>query len=217
MAVKYFLAKDIVAEITAMAFNYKAVVAERDRDAGQDRITPLAVRDWLARLRLLEGVPFNNIVADSELLPPESIRFFYLDRAWTDALVQGALSVGTVNTGDRVQLQTLYPAIRDEIDEQERARASARQRSAAAGNGRADHRAAAALARRLRLARTAGARLPRARSATTKTSFPNRSRPAQGAAARTARPGRAAGALRRRARSRAHRGAAAGRAVRRQA
>ena len=64
MAVKYFLAKDIVAEITAMAFNYKAVVAERDRDAGQDRITPLAVRDWLARLRLLEGVPFNTIVAD---------------------------------------------------------------------------------------------------------------------------------------------------------
>jgi hypothetical protein len=120
MAVKYFLAKDIVAEITAMAFNYKAVVAERDRDAGQDRITPLAVRDWLARLRLLEGVPFNTIVADSELLPKESIRFFYLDRAWTDALVQGALSVGTVNSGDRAQLQTLYPVIRDEIDAQER-------------------------------------------------------------------------------------------------
>ncbi len=33
---------------------------------------------------------------DSALLPEESIRWFYLDRRWTDALVQGALSVGTV-------------------------------------------------------------------------------------------------------------------------
>jgi hypothetical protein len=120
MGVNYFDAMSIVTEIKAMSFQYKAVVSERDRDAGEDRITPLAVRDWLARLRLLEGVPFNTIVADSELLPKESIRFFYLDRAWTDALVQGALSVGTVNSGDRAQLQTLYPAIRDEIDAQER-------------------------------------------------------------------------------------------------
>ena len=37
--------------------------------------------------------------ADSQLLPLESIRFFYLDRAWTDALIQGALCVGTVNDG----------------------------------------------------------------------------------------------------------------------
>ena len=120
MPVKYFEAATVVAEIKAMSFQYKAVVSERDQDAGKDCITPLAVRDWLARLRLLEGVPFNTIVADSELLPKESIRFFYLDRAWTDALVQGALSVGTVNSGDRAQLQTLYPAIRDEIDAQER-------------------------------------------------------------------------------------------------
>ncbi|MGY2907875.1 hypothetical protein [Bradyrhizobium sp. URHC0002] len=120
MPVKYFEAATVIAEIKAMSFEYKAVVSERDQDAGKDCITPLAVRDWLARLRLLEGVPFNTIVADSELLPKESIRFFYLDRAWTDALVQGALSVGTVNSGDRAQLQTLYPAICDEIDAQER-------------------------------------------------------------------------------------------------
>ena len=31
------------------------------------------------------------------LLPPESIRFFYLDRNWTDALVDGVLSVGHVH------------------------------------------------------------------------------------------------------------------------
>lgn len=81
---------------------------------------PADVRSWLGRLRLLEGVPFANLIADAELLPPESIRWFYLDRRWTDALVQGALSVGTVNSDDRVQLTHAYPAIRDELDTEER-------------------------------------------------------------------------------------------------
>ena len=120
MAVKFFAATAVMAELKTMVSVYLPTATDRDPDAGKERITPLAVRDWLARLRLLEGVPFNNIVADSELLPLESIRFFYLDRAWTDALVQGALSVGTVNSADRAQLESLYPAIRDEIDEQER-------------------------------------------------------------------------------------------------
>jgi hypothetical protein len=81
---------------------------------------PAELRDWLVRLRLLDGVPFAYLVADTELLPPESIRFFYLDRRWTDALVQGALSVGTVNTDDRTQLSARYPAVRAELDQEER-------------------------------------------------------------------------------------------------
>ena len=52
---------------------------------------PEVVRTWLARLRMLEGVPFQHLVPDAELLPPESIRFFHLDREWTDALTQGCL------------------------------------------------------------------------------------------------------------------------------
>jgi len=83
-------------------------------------LLPDVVRTWLARLRLLEGVPFAHLVPDSELLPPESIRFFYVDREWTDALVQGALSVSTVSTLDRQHLQALHVAIRDEIDTEER-------------------------------------------------------------------------------------------------
>jgi hypothetical protein len=81
---------------------------------------PDSVRTWLARLRLLEGVPFQYLIPDAELLPPESIRFFYLDREWTDALVQGALSVSTVSTLDRADLQALYAGIRDEVDAEER-------------------------------------------------------------------------------------------------
>jgi len=120
MATTRFTATSILSELKSMPVGYKPTFGDRDPKLGEDRVTPLAVRDWLARLRLLEGVPFNNLVADSELLPLESIRFFYLDRAWTDALVQGALSVGTVNSSDRAQLEALYPAVRKEIDEQER-------------------------------------------------------------------------------------------------
>ena len=85
-----------------------------------DGAMPADVRSWLVRLRLLEGVPFANLIADAELLPPESIRWFYIDRRWTDALVEGALSVGTVNSDDRVQLTAAYPAIREELDIEER-------------------------------------------------------------------------------------------------
>lgn len=81
---------------------------------------PTELRDWLVRLRLLDGVPFAHLVADTALLPEESIRWFYMDRRWTDALVQGALSVGTVNSADRTQLTTQYPAIRDALDRAER-------------------------------------------------------------------------------------------------
>ncbi|MBD3785229.1 MAG: hypothetical protein IE926_20170 [Micrococcales bacterium] len=87
---------------------------------GEDGVLPAELRAWLVRLRLLEGVPFANLVPDTELLPEESIRWFYLDRRWTDALVQGALSVGTVNSDDRVALTAAYPAVRDELDTEER-------------------------------------------------------------------------------------------------
>ena len=38
------------------------------------RIIPTPLRQWLARLRLLENVPFAYVVPDSLMLPPESIR-----------------------------------------------------------------------------------------------------------------------------------------------
>lgn len=85
-----------------------------------DGVVPADILRALARLRLLEGVPFSYLVPDAELTPPETIRFFYLDRNATDALVQGALSVGTVNSVDRVQLAQLHQIVRDEVDEAER-------------------------------------------------------------------------------------------------
>ncbi len=117
-----------MAKITAQYAMLKAEASIRAISPGKQdddaefgpRVVPQELRGWLARLRLLQGVPFAYLVPDAELLPPESIRFFYLDRNWTDALVQGALSVGTVNSSDRAELAQLYPKVRQEVDEEER-------------------------------------------------------------------------------------------------
>lgn len=55
---------------------------------------PEEITDWIAKLMLLNGVPFNYLVPDEKMLPPESMRFFYLDLNWVDALVDGAFSIG---------------------------------------------------------------------------------------------------------------------------
>ncbi len=101
------------------AQSYADIVTDRDPDDGE-HVVPGELRRFMARLRLLHGVPFSYLVPDAKLLPIESIRFFYIDRAWTDALVQGALSVGTISSADRTQLEAVYPHIRAEVDEAER-------------------------------------------------------------------------------------------------
>ena len=112
--------------ISAAVKTMVATIGQLSTDGGvedgvpPDGVVPADILRALARLRLLEGVPFSYLVPDAELTPPETIRFFYLDRNATDALVQGALSVGTVNAVDRVQLAQLYQVVRDEVDEAER-------------------------------------------------------------------------------------------------
>lgn len=105
--------------VSLLATAVVRVIGDDAPDPGP-RAVPRDLRLWLGRLRLLSAVPFGHLVADASLLPAESIRFFYLDRDWTDALVQGALSVGTVTTADRAALTALYGIVRDEVDEAER-------------------------------------------------------------------------------------------------
>jgi hypothetical protein len=115
----HFTAAEALAVAISANVDVSVFPVEEHPELG-DRVVPPELRDWLARLRLLETVPFNYLVPDAELLPSESIRFFYLDRVWTDALVQGALSVGTVASADRAQLESIYPYVRGEVDEEER-------------------------------------------------------------------------------------------------
>jgi hypothetical protein len=81
---------------------------------------PDYLESFLAHLRLLVGVPFEYLVADARLLPEESIRFFYVDRSWTDRLVDGVLSVGKIGTREQAHHQARHPAIRAHLDRVER-------------------------------------------------------------------------------------------------
>ncbi len=110
---------ELVLKELPLTLAVQAPVVLAGTDDGDGAI-PAELREWLVRLRLLDPVPFAYLVADTQLLPEESIRWFYLDRRWTDALVQGALAVGTVNSDDRTQLTAQYPGIRDELDQEER-------------------------------------------------------------------------------------------------
>jgi hypothetical protein len=61
---------------------------------------PTDVVRWFAGLRRLEDVPFNYLVPDERMLPPESIRFFCIDRLWIAALLDGAASLARVSEAD---------------------------------------------------------------------------------------------------------------------
>jgi hypothetical protein len=77
---------------------------------------PGQIVDWLARAALLYGVPFNNLVADERMLPRESVRFFYLDANWVDALLDGALSVGTQSSRDALFNRLMRDPVHRSVD-----------------------------------------------------------------------------------------------------
>ena len=74
---------------------------------------PQDIGEWLGRLLLLYGVPFNYLVPQESMLPPESIRFFYLDPGWMKCLLEGACSVGKSSTLDDLFDQKLRNRVLD--------------------------------------------------------------------------------------------------------
>ncbi len=87
--------------------------------AGDEAVVPLnlppSVTLWLANLSLLYGVPFEYLVADSHLLPTESIRFFYLDPNWLRRAIDGVLSIGATSTKENVFNQAFYQEVYDAV------------------------------------------------------------------------------------------------------
>lgn len=64
---------------------------------------PELVLKWLGELILLGEVPLSYLVADERQLPMESMRFFILDPQWTEALVDGASSIGVLTKLEAVR------------------------------------------------------------------------------------------------------------------
>lgn len=79
-------------------------------------ILPTSVLQWLAQRALLYGVPFDNLVPDPRMLPAESLRFFYVDRNWIDALLDGALSVGVQTSRDSLFNQLMRNPLHRIVD-----------------------------------------------------------------------------------------------------
>jgi len=105
----------------------RAVLRERMRAKAQVDATaaqaelPDNLESFLAHLRLLVGVPFEYLVPDARLLPDEAIRFFYVDRSWTDRLVDGALAVGKIGTREQAHHHAHAAPVAERLDGTERA------------------------------------------------------------------------------------------------
>ncbi|HSH76687.1 MAG TPA: hypothetical protein VLA09_13450, partial [Longimicrobiales bacterium] len=106
---------------TLWASNDRTIQAHHDRpgqvavDAPEAGLPPY-LESFLAHLRMLVGVPFRYLVPDERLLPKESIRFFYLDRSWTDRLVDGAMAVGKIGTRELALHQEHAAPIQNQLD-----------------------------------------------------------------------------------------------------
>jgi hypothetical protein len=81
---------------------------------------PPYMESFLAHTRVLVGVPFEYLVPDDRLLPPESIRFFYVDRSWTDRLVDGAIAVGQIGSREAAHYQSHAGDVTQVLDQSER-------------------------------------------------------------------------------------------------
>jgi hypothetical protein len=57
------------------------------------QMTPL-IETFVAGLSVLKNVPLNVLIPDPYMLPPESIRVFYVDPDYVKTLAEGALSIG---------------------------------------------------------------------------------------------------------------------------
>jgi hypothetical protein len=91
---------------------FGGLLRTRSNVLGNQPPLPDIVTLWLSRLKLLYGVPFNYLVPNEQMLPLESLRFFYLDMNWINHIVDGAFSIGrtcskqqTIDAGLFGQLQ----------------------------------------------------------------------------------------------------------------
>ncbi len=66
--------------------------------AADSEQVPPNVTQWLRQLTLLDSIPFNYLVPDPNLLPPESLRFFVISSNWLACAIDGAFGIGDVLT-----------------------------------------------------------------------------------------------------------------------
>lgn len=76
---------------------------------------PERLREFIEDLRVLRRIPISYLVPDAAMLPPESIRFFWVDQTWIDRVIDGVFSNTNVGTVDFHYNLTSLQAIRDAL------------------------------------------------------------------------------------------------------
>lgn len=89
-----------------------------DQAVFKDVVVPERLLTWLLDIRLLRHIPLAYLVPDAELLPTESIRFFFVDPTWVDRVVDGAFSAASTGTVELVFTCTLMKMARAKLDEE---------------------------------------------------------------------------------------------------
>jgi hypothetical protein len=72
----------------------KLLGAVSSSDDSQENTLETKIKTWFKELALLNDIPFNYLIPDEKMLPPESIRFFKLDQHWIECMLYGAFTIG---------------------------------------------------------------------------------------------------------------------------
>ncbi|WP_322903745.1 hypothetical protein [Paenibacillus campi] len=76
---------------------------------------------WLSECCLLDNVPFHYLIPTESMLPPNSIRLFYVNPDWQLALVDGACSLGRNGSMDLAHDRQLIDTVFAQIGKQMKA------------------------------------------------------------------------------------------------
>jgi len=94
---------------------------------------PPRLHDKLMSIRLLSSVPLSYMVPDASMLPPESIRFFFVDQTWVDRVIDGVLAAANTGSVDITFSCALNQQIRATLDAELQATADQQVQSITGG------------------------------------------------------------------------------------
>ncbi|KAF2257915.1 hypothetical protein CC78DRAFT_622237 [Lojkania enalia] len=78
---------------------------------GENSTDWAAIHKWITDKLYLADIPAHILFPDPSFIPEESIRFFHIDDAWMDCLIDGALSVGNHLENDDDQIKNAIKAL----------------------------------------------------------------------------------------------------------
>ncbi|MEG3125128.1 hypothetical protein [Sphingomonas sp. GB1N7] len=106
--------RNVLSTTLRRALGFAPAAAGRSAPALPDPL-PSAMTRWLGALATLKAVPFDYLVPDATMLPPESLRFFQLDANWIANLLDGALGIGRTSAARQRHDAAAMPSIRAAI------------------------------------------------------------------------------------------------------